>query len=45
MSMAALPACRYMPLMPGAHRGQKGALDLLGLEPQMALSCHVGAGN
>lgn len=30
--------------MPGAQGGQKGALDLLELEVQMVVSCHVGAG-
>lgn len=31
--------------MPGAQGGQKRVSDPLGLESQMALSSHVGAGN
>ena len=30
--------------VPGAHGGQKKALDPLELEPQMVVSCLVGAG-
>lgn len=31
--------------VPGAHRGQAKVSDPLGVELQMFLSCHVGAGN
>jgi hypothetical protein len=35
----------YTTCVLGACRGQKAALDSLGVESQMAVSCHADAGN
>lgn len=45
MSMNILLAYVYTMYMPGACRGQKKLSDLLKLELQMVVGCHVGAGN
>lgn len=43
MSMAVLPACKYVHRMPGAHRGLTGILDLLRWSFWKAVSHLVGA--
>lgn len=37
--------CLCTTCLSGAYRGQKRASDLLGLQLQMVVSCHMGAGN
>lgn len=44
--MSNLPTCMYVkPCIPGACGGQKRVSDPTKLELQIALSCHVAAGN
>lgn len=43
--VSCLHICLHIPCAPGAQGGQKAALDLLDLELQKVVSCHVGAEN
>lgn len=40
-----LHVCKHTTCMLCTHRSQKRVLDLLELEVQMVVSCHVGSGN
>lgn len=45
MCMIVFPACKCSRYVPSIPRGQKRALDALGLDLQMVVSCHVCVGN
>lgn len=45
MCMGVLPACLYIMLLPGAHRGPKSASDLMEVELHIVVCHQMCAGN